>query len=119
MNTMIQVTIENLEPGMILAEPVFNHQQSLLLNTGAKLGEKSIRMFKSWGVTSVWVKGDSPEDAPNKPAHGIESIAAIESELAEKFSDVTENPVMVEIMQAASRVLSKNVNTQVEGHEHS
>jgi hypothetical protein len=114
MNTMIQVTIENVKPAMILAKAVYNHQESLLLDAGAKITEKNIRMFKSWGVAYVWVKGDSPDAGPKKQATGVDSVAAIEIELAEKFADVMDNPVMVEIMQAASRVLSKRVNEQVE-----
>ena len=114
MNTMIEVTIENVKAGTILAKAVYNHQEYLLLDGGAKITEKSIRMFKSWGVACVWVKGDSPDAGSKKPAFGVDSVAAIETELAEKFVDVMDNPVMVEIMQAASRVLSKSVNEQVE-----
>ncbi len=111
---MIQVTIENVKPAMILAKAVYNHQEALLLDAGAKITEKSIRMFKSWGVACVWVKGDSPDAGSKKPASAVDSVAAVEIELAEKFAGVMDNPVMVEIMQAASRVLSKSVTEQVE-----
>ena len=65
-------------------------------------------------MASVWVKGDPPDTGIKKPASGVDSIAAIEGELAEKFAGVMENPVMVEIMQAAIRVLSRSLHEQAE-----
>jgi hypothetical protein len=111
---MIQVSVETLKTGMTLAKAVYNHQESLLLEAGAKITEKSMRMFKSWGVALVWVKGDSPDAEPRNTSSGAESVAAIESELAERFSDVIEHPVMAEIMRAASRVLSTSIAEQIE-----
>ena len=111
---MIKVSVEKLKAGMTLAKAVYNHQESLLLQAGAKISEKSIRMFKSWGVTFVWIKGDSPDAKPRNMSSGAESVAVIESELAERFSDVIEHPVMAEIMRAASRVLSTSITEQIE-----
>jgi len=54
---MIRVGIEEIKPGMILKNPVKNNQGVLLLEAGAKISKKNIRIFKSWGVTSVAVKG--------------------------------------------------------------
>lgn len=111
---MIPISVEALKTGMTLAKAVYNHQESLLLEAGAKITEKSIRMFKSWGVTSVWVKGDSPDAKPRNMSSEAESVAEIESKLAEKFADVIEHPVMAEIMRASSRVLSTSIAEQVE-----
>ena len=55
---MIAVGIEDLKPGMILERPVKNHQGILLLEAGARISKKNIRIFKSWGVTAVIVKGE-------------------------------------------------------------
>jgi hypothetical protein len=54
---MVRVDIEDLKPGMILEHAVKNNQGVLLLETGAKITKKNIRIFKSWGVTGVTVKG--------------------------------------------------------------
>ena len=43
-----------------------------------------------------------------------ESREELEIELKEKFADVLDNPVMLEIMRATSNVLSKHLNDQDE-----
>ena len=100
---------------MILAKAVYNHQELLLLETGAKLKEKNIRMFKSWGVSSVWVKGDSPKPKVCRQTSIAESATVIEAELNQKFADVMDDPIMASIKQAAGRVLSKHLEEQGEG----
>ena len=55
---MIPVKIDDLKSGMILAQPVRNAQGVLLLDTGARITKKNIRIFKSWGVSEVSVKGN-------------------------------------------------------------
>jgi len=111
---MIHVSAGTLKTGMILAKAVYNHQESLLLEAGAKITEKSIRMLKSWGVSSVWVKGDFPEVTSYSMSSGAVSVTEIESKLAEKFAGVSEHPVMAEIMRAACMVLSKSVAERAE-----
>ena len=111
---MIKIAPEKLKAGMILAKTVYNHQELLLLEAGTKLMEKNIRMFKSWGVSSVWVKGNSPGDTTRNKTSKAESAASIEVELNQKFADVIDDPVMAAIKQAAGRVLSKNLEAQDE-----
>ena len=99
---------------MILAKTVYNHQELMLLEAGTKLKEKNIRMFKSWGVPAVWVKGDSPGNTGRNKAPKDQSAASIEAELNQKFAEVVADPVMAAIKQAACRVLSKSLEEQDE-----
>jgi len=102
---MKHVGIEELKPGMILEQPVKNHQGVLLLEAGARITKKNIRIFKSWGVTEVTVKGQVARetDSAGQPEPRINTSA--EMQLKEKFTDVLDDPVMVEIFNAASRQL--------------
>lgn len=111
---MINLNVEELRAEMILAKPVYNHQDLLLLEAGAKITEKNIRMFKSWGVTAVWIKGDSSDDNSKGMRSDAESREVFEIELRERFADVLDNPVMLEIMRAARNVLSKHINEKDE-----
>ena len=106
---MIRVGIEELKPGMILENPVKNNQGVLLLEAGAKLSKKNIRIFKSWGVTSVAVKGEGTRanGSAGQPQPRIKE--SDEMLLKEKFADVLDDPVMVEIFNAASRQLHKDL----------
>ena len=103
---MIRVGIDEIKPGMILAHPVKNRQGVLLLDAGAKISKKNIRIFKSWGVTEVSVKGeaDRPDDTAGDRQPRIN--ASDEQVLKEKFADVLDDPVMVAIFKAASRQLN-------------
>ena len=107
---MIYLKLDELKAGMVLAKPVNNHQESLLLDSGTKITEKNIRMFKSWGIAAVWVKGDSADNDPEEIRPDAEGREAIELELKEKFAEVLDNPVMLEIMRAAGSVLSQRTN---------
>ena len=111
---MINLNVEELRAEMILAKPVYNHQDLLLLEAGAKITEKNIRMFKSWGVTAVWIKGDSSDDNSKDMRSDAESREVFEIELRERFADVLDNPVMLEIMRATRNVLSKHLNEKDE-----
>jgi len=103
------VGIEDLKPGLILENPVKNNQGVLLLEAGAKVTKKNIRIFKSWGVTSVAVKGGEPRanGTAGQPQPQIKE--SDEMSLKEKFADVLDDPVMVEIFNAASRQLHKDL----------
>ena len=105
---MIRVGIEDLKSGMILEQPVRNHQGVLLLEAGSKITKKNIRIFKSWGVDEINVKGEATRagDTPGQPESQI--TESDEIQLKEKFADVLDDPVMVEIFNAAGRQLNKD-----------
>lgn len=106
---MMLCAVEDLKPGMVLAKAVYNHQELLLLESGVKIKEKNIRMFKSWGVSTVWVRGESLDDADGDLGFEDQARQAIEVTLKEKFADVLDDPIMLEIMRAASNVLSRDI----------
>jgi len=116
---MIGMNIADLKPGMVLAQSVRNHQGVLLLDAGAKITKKNIRILKSWGVIEASVEGELNESktAGETPVAGIKDT--VEMELAAKFSDVLDDPVMVEIYYAASRQLMKDLPKNEHGKENS
>jgi hypothetical protein len=108
---MIFVGIDDLKPGMILELPVKNSQGVLLLEAGARITKKNIRIFKSWGVTGVTIKG---KVKPANDSAGLSESRIRESDelqLKEKFAEVMDDPVMVEIYKAASKQLDQILNS--------
>jgi hypothetical protein len=116
---MIRVNIIDLKPGMVLAQSVRNHQGVLLLDAGTKITKKNIRIFQSWGVIEASVKGELNESKTGgeMPVAGVKDT--IEMDLKAKFSDVLDDPVMVEIFNAASKQLIKNLPKIEHGKENS
>ena len=106
---MIRVNIVDLKPGMVLAQAVQNQQGVLLLDAGAKISKKNIRIFKSWGVNEFTVEGELNKLKAAGETPAAEIRAAVKMALKAKFSDVMDDPVMVEIFYAASKQLTKDL----------
>ena len=102
---MIRLKVDELKPGMILAKPVYNQQDLLLLEKDTPLTKKRIWMIKTWGIDQVSIKGKPIEDNRTDFEAELENKEALEKELKAKFADVIEDPIMQEIMKAASRQL--------------
>ena len=116
---MIRVNIADLKPGMVLAQSVRNYQGVMLLGTGTKITKKNIRIFKSWGVIDVSVAGELDELRAAGEIPVAETNETIEMELKEKFSDVMADSVMVEIFNAASKLLMKDLPKNKNGKKSS
>jgi len=115
---MIVLDIEDIKPGMILAQPVRNRQGVLLLEAGARITVKNIRILKSWGVKEIVIKGDRT-DSKGAAVGQIPGRESLEKQLKQKFSDVLDDPVMVEIFKAASSRLMQNLQISENDHEPS
>jgi len=116
---MINVSLDNLKPGMILAQPVRNHQGVLLLEAGVEVSKKNIRIFKTWGISLISIKGSLTEVEGLTGDTEIRVKEAIEKELKEKFCDVLDDPVMVEIFNAAGKQLMRDFQNHESKNEHS
>ena len=94
---------------MVLARSVYNQQDLLLLEKGTALTRKRIWMLKTWGIEQVGVKGRGQKNESSEYKVEFETRESIEKELQAKFADVVDDPVMQEIMKAASRQLQKSL----------
>jgi hypothetical protein len=106
---VIQLKIEALKPGMVLARSVYNQQDLLLLEKGTALTKKRIWMLKTWGIDQISVKGQRRKDAASVSEVEFETRESIERELRAKFADVIDEPVMQAIMKAAGQQLQKRL----------
>ena len=52
------ILTENIEPGMVLEEPVINNFGQVLLGAGLELSEKHKKLLNVWGVTSVKITSE-------------------------------------------------------------
>jgi hypothetical protein len=100
------VTVDDLKPGMVLAEAVRNLQDQVLLEAGRKVTAKAVRVFKSWGIRRVAVKSGGAGERGAQSLTQAAPPAALDEGLKARFADVMNDPLMVEIMQAAGRQLA-------------
>jgi hypothetical protein len=106
----VSLKLDELKPGMILAEPIRNQSGSLLLDKDTSLTKKRIWMLKTWGVDKVSIKGKPKEGGKTTIETELETKETIEKELRAKFEDTIDDPVMELIMKAAARQLQKSLN---------
>jgi len=97
--------LDNVKPGMTLAQPVYTHQDRLLLEAGRRISEKHLRIFKSWGVATVAVKGSAAGDGSTSMGADVPAPGAPDDAFRARFAGVLDDPVMVAIMEAAARHL--------------
>ena len=56
------VLIKDIEDGQVLAEAVINNYAQVLLPAGAILTSKHKNLFKTWNISSVFVKTDESDE---------------------------------------------------------
>ncbi|MDY6879086.1 MAG: hypothetical protein V2J25_01020 [Desulfatiglans sp.] len=100
---------KDLKPGMIVAEPVYNFNRMPLLQEGTMLTQKDLWILKTWGVTEVAVLGACGSPECNKRPPQAEDRSSIANRLSVQFSDVSDDPNMRAIMQAAGKRLEKRL----------
>lgn len=56
------VPVENIEDGMILAEPIVNKQGQTLMPSGVLLKDNHIKILKIWNIRTISVKSKENEE---------------------------------------------------------
>jgi hypothetical protein len=98
--------LDDVKPGMTLAQPVYTHQDRLLLEAGRRVSEKHLRIFKSWGVATVAVKGSAAADGSTSRGADVPAPGEADEAFRARFAGLIDDPVMVAIMEAAARHLA-------------
>lgn len=93
------ISVDDLEVGMALAEDVHDQLGRLLLPSGTTLTERHLRAFQMWGILTVKVRGIGEAEAP-EPVISPEIIAQAEALVLERMrhQDLT-SPVIQEIIR--------------------
>ena len=81
-NRMGLVKINQIEPGMVLAEDLKDRKDRFLLPGGASLTTKHIKTLKMWGVIEANIEGIVAEDVEDT---AISKIDPATIEMAEKI----------------------------------
>ena len=104
---MVLRSLRQLKPNMVLTKPVYDRHGVLLLTPKTILTQSNIRMLKSWGAMEVWVEGGDKSGNGDSMEPERDIIDALENDLNEKFSDVCDNRIMMEIKKVAAKQLLK------------
>ena len=64
---MRTISIEELQPGMVLAQPALNDKRQVLLGAGINITEKHVSVLRNFQIMEVTVEGDAPPEPPIDP----------------------------------------------------
>lgn len=77
------ISVDSVEPGMVLAEKVLTPKNMMLLPEGVTITEGHMVTFRTWGIAEVNVVGEGDSDGPNELTE--EEKSALEIEVREIF----------------------------------
>lgn len=102
---MALLPLDQLTAGMEVGEDVHNLSGVLLLGAGAVLTNKTIGLFRHWGVEFVHVATPQAEDAPSAQASDLppEVLQKVEQEMAVRFRHVQQNQPPVPAILALAK----------------
>lgn len=95
---MSMMRIGELQPGMILSQPLQDLAGRTLLKEGAELTARYIERIRKWGFEAVAVEGDDdgPRELPpavGYPAAG-RSWEEVKAEIERRFSKSGDDPIL-------------------------
>jgi len=102
---MRKVRLEQLKPGMRLAQDVVNFSGQVLLYKGNPLQPKDIKNFKAWGILEIIVEGSSLDSSNSLHNNQIDTRLLVEAqkETSNLFKHSNNShPVISELMRLST-----------------
>jgi len=99
---MGMINIADLRPEMVLAADVTDIHGRVLLRAGETVTEKTVKIFKIWGVTNLEVKGVDQDVIEARAAEEFDPalLEAAERVMRERFRHAdADDPVVQELMR--------------------
>jgi hypothetical protein len=102
----VLVNLNELEEGMILAEPVLNNYGQTLLNSGVKLNSNHKKILKTWNINSLHIKSNNPE-LNEEISDELKIIA--ENSLKSRMIWTPELAIEIDLFNTASKIFADNM----------
>ena len=102
---MRKIRIEQLKPGMRLAQDVVNFSGQVLLYKGNPLQPKDIKNFKAWGILEIVVESSSLNSSNSLDSNQIDTKLLVEAqkETTDLFQHSNRShPVISELMRLST-----------------
>ncbi|MDA1109181.1 MAG: hypothetical protein O3A78_05105 [Nitrospinae bacterium] len=109
----VSVRTSDLQPGMVVARDVKDLHGRLLVPAGAKTSAKHLNVLKIWGVSEVFINGDSKLEKKADPLDALDprQRKQIEEEMQTLFCRHDLNdPVIKELMDIC---IHRKLNTSL------
>ena len=110
---MGSISLDDIEPGMILGRDITNRTGLVLLRAGVEITEKHLKILRTWGITEADIKGIEKEDIVNKAAAEIDPRILEEAKIkaGEIFRHTNqEHPFIEELFRLITLGLARNLS---------
>ncbi|HAR63477.1 MAG: hypothetical protein DKM50_09395 [Candidatus Margulisiibacteriota bacterium] len=119
-----KISIDEVEPGMVIAEPVKRPNGAVLLGKGIQLSDAFISKMRMMDILEIIVEGEGQDDIEAlllKVERATVYDDAISNKIIERlqrvFSDVKDNKIMQAIMAIAQKTLIAREKNRLEGDQ--
>ena len=103
------ISVDEIEDGMILADPILNKFGQNLLPSGASLIKNNIKLLKTWNIRAVTVK---TEDDEIEVDFTPEILALAEEKLKKRMKWLPRNLIEKDIYNMGLKHLAKTLMTK-------
>ena len=125
-----KLPVSRIEAGMVAAQDIYDDRGRIILNSGGRLTPMIIKRFDKWGIEEVAVQTEEEAEAEKKKeaakstAQSIIQSASEEDrvfmrrvamEVQQRFANVEDSPVMMDLRRYAIRHLIMNGRGVVPG----
>jgi hypothetical protein len=111
------ITIDQIQEGMIVAEPILNNFGQVLISPGVILQEKHKNILKTWNIKAICIKSDE-SDEEVEISEELRSLAVERLNkrmIWEPRNAIENNLYQIGILQTAKNILKKK-NRDKSGH---
>jgi hypothetical protein len=99
----VQVAVDDLEPGMLLAEEVRDQQGRLLMPAGTELTDRHLRACQLWGILGVRIRSANAEPDPADLPVSAELLAEAETLVRDRLrGHDAAHPLTAELIRICS-----------------
>ncbi|MGQ9651979.1 MAG: HD-GYP domain-containing protein, partial [Phycisphaerae bacterium] len=118
---MIRISVENLEPGMVLAAsiPHARHPGRALLAAGYVLEPKTIAKLREYGIKGVWINHPGFDFLDAQVASGVpESRARLYHDIKKNFTALAKQTAGAFNLQFYRELISRLIQELVKNQDH-
>jgi len=93
----MEVSIEEIEEGLILSQPVINNYGQMLLPSGATISLRHINLLKTWNIETINVRGENDSETVETAEFGDDVLKHAKSRLKSRLNWIPENELEQEL----------------------
>jgi hypothetical protein len=109
------VKLDEIQPGMVLEKDVANLQGAVLLRKGSEITERHLNIFKTWGVSSIFIKEElSAADLGGRTPGDVaqSEVIAAEKAINEKYAPYADDEIMQAIRAQAVKYRTAQIKAK-------